>query len=98
LGSKVAGRPESNHPTALGSLDRIAGSMLEEASPAERNAWASWAPVLLRLPGIDHWPQSEKTELIEVVLAKGRGRDSDYLRLFNRHPKLGSALARLIRA
>lgn len=98
LGSEIAGRHQSNYPTGLGSLDRIARPMLESAIPAELDAWASWTPVLRQMPGIDHWTQSEKTELIEVVLAKGRGRDSDYLRLFNRHPKLGSALARLIRA
>jgi hypothetical protein len=50
------------------------------------------------MPGITHWTQTEKRELIKIILAKGGGRDSDYLRLFNRHSQLGSALARLVRA
>ncbi len=98
LGSRIASHPQSSDSTELRSLDRIAGPLLRTASPAERNAWTSWASILRQVPGIDRWTQSEKRDLIEIVLAKGRGRDSHYLHLFNRHPRLGDALARLTRA
>jgi hypothetical protein len=98
LGSKIAGSPESSTQSDLGPLDGIARPLVRTASAAERNAFTSWAPVLRRMPGITHWTQTEKRELIKIILAKGGGRDSDYLRLFNRHSQLGSALARLVRA
>jgi hypothetical protein len=98
LGYKIAGDPESSTQSDLGPLDRIARPLVRTASAAERNAFTSWAPVLRQMPGITHWTQTEKRELIKIILAKGGGRDSDYLRLFNRHSQLGSALARLVRA
>lgn len=70
---------------------------LERLSPGERLAWSRWAPLVLILPGITNWSTPEKRALIRVIRAKGRRRESEYLALCNRHPRLRRALLRLAR-
>ena len=67
-------------------------------STAARAAWAAWAPIIKLIPGLDQWNDDDKHELVRIILAKGGRRDSDYLRLFDRHPKLGDALRQVTRA
>ena len=51
-----------------------------------------WRPLIESLPGIGRWTRSEVRALTELLRAKTSGRESDYVRLFNAHPKLGRAL------
>ena len=53
---------------------------------------ATWTAIADLLPGFEHWSDEEKSDLDEVIRAKAGRRDTDYLQLFNRHPKLGEAL------
>jgi hypothetical protein len=64
-------------------------------SPGERLAWTRWAPLVLILPGIQRWSRENRRSLAQVVRAKGGRRESDYLRLFDRHRLLRRALQRL---
>jgi hypothetical protein len=66
-------------------------------SEAERAALHRWAPIVLLLPGLDRWSAGELADLAEVVRAKGGRRESEFVRQFDRHPKLSRALARLAR-
>jgi len=61
----------------------------------ERKAWLSWAPLVSVLPGVAEWSAQERRDLARVVRAKGGRRESDYLRLFDAHPKLTRAMLRL---
>ncbi len=61
-------------------------------------AWVNWSPIVSILPGIKHWSREERVNLARVISAKGGRRDSDYLALFDKHPRLGPALRRLTRA
>jgi hypothetical protein len=47
------------------------------------------------LPGLDGWSRAEKRALVDVVLAKGGRRESDYVALFDAHRKLRAAVRRL---
>ena len=63
----------------------------------ERLAWQRWSPVILALPGVEHWSRKEKRDLVEVARAKGGRRESDYVRLFDAHRRLRRALLKLAR-
>jgi hypothetical protein len=84
--------------TAVAGSDREAARLLGVSPPrasAARRAWARWAPVVTSLPGLAQWSADERSALARIVVAKGGRRDSDYLALFDAHPKLGLALRRL---
>ncbi len=66
-------------------------------SRAERAAWERWAPIVVQLPGLARWSSAERRALVRVVKAKGGRRESDFVRAFDAHPKLGRALLRLAR-
>jgi hypothetical protein len=66
-------------------------------SLGEREAWARWSPLVLSLPGIEAWTARERRELARVVRAKGGRRESDFVPLFDGHPRLRSALVELAR-
>jgi hypothetical protein len=74
----------------LGSLTNL--------SPGERLAWDRWSPLVLILPGVEKWSKKERRDLARVVRAKGGGRESDFVRLFDRHKKLRRALVKLMSA
>jgi hypothetical protein len=94
LGSKAARSQEGAggvpHPLA-----QVASRELRRATPAELRAWANWAPIVSLMPDLEQWTEEEKVDLMKVILAKAGRRDTDYLRLFDRHPKLADALREL---
>jgi hypothetical protein len=62
---------------------------------AEREMWRRWSPLVLVLPGVEGWSREDRRALVRVVRAKGGRRESDFVRLFDAHPRLGRALRRL---
>lgn len=64
-------------------------------SADERQAWERWAPLVQVLPGLSGWTATQKRALIQIIRAKAGPRESDFVRLFDRHAKLGPALAQL---
>jgi hypothetical protein len=64
-------------------------------SAGERLAWERWSPIVLALDGVDDWPAGARRALARVVRAKGGRRESDYVRLFDRHRRLRRAMLRL---
>ena len=89
--SSVAAARDDKAPRADLQLPR-------RVSTAARAAWVAWAPIVALIPGLKQWSDEEKHELVRIILAKSGRRDSDYLRLFDRHPRLGDALRQLTRA
>jgi len=61
----------------------------------ERIAWERWAPLVLALPGVETWSTSQKSALRDVIRAKGGPRESDFVRLFDRHKRLRAAIIEL---
>jgi hypothetical protein len=66
-------------------------------SAEERAAFHRWAPVVLLLPGLGRWSPAERSALAGIVRAKGGLRESEFVRLFDAHPKLPRALVKLAR-
>jgi hypothetical protein len=61
----------------------------------QRLAWARWAPLLMILPGVEAWRAADRRALVEVVLAKGGKRESDFAVRFDRHRRLRTAVRKL---
>lgn len=51
-----------------------------------------WGSLIQTLPGIERWTRREVRALADMLRAKTGGRESEYVHLFNAHPKLGRAL------
>jgi hypothetical protein len=102
LGAEVARFRSDEEPAdATAGDDKVSRAGLQMprgASAAARAAWVAWVPIVALLPGLEQWSGDEKNELVRIILAKGGRRDSDYLTLFDRHPRLGDALRQLTRA
>ena len=64
-------------------------------SPDERLAWERWSPLVLTLSGVDRWSADDRRALVAVVRAKGGRRESDFVRLFDRHRALRRAVLQL---
>jgi hypothetical protein len=77
------------------AMDLLGLRSLEGFSPGERLAWERWSPLVLILPGVARWSTADRRALVRVVRAKGGRRESDFLRRFDRHPRLGQALLEL---
>ncbi|MEW5982565.1 MAG: hypothetical protein AB1806_09360 [Acidobacteriota bacterium] len=58
--------------------------------------WERWAPLVALLP-VGNWTEAERFALRDIIIAKGGRRESDYVTLFDAHPRLGAALASLAR-
>ena len=77
------------------AMDLLGLRTLAGFSAGERLAWERWSPLVLILPGVDRWSTADRRALVRVVRAKGGRRESDFLRRFDRHPRLGKALLQL---
>jgi hypothetical protein len=65
-------------------------------TPAERNAWRRFAPVIVALPGVARWTEAERAALVPIARAKGGQRESDFVRAFDAHPALRKAVLGLV--
>ncbi len=70
---------------------------LKRLPPGERLAWERWSPLVLALPGVRRWSVTQRRALAAVVRAKGGRRESDFVRLFDAHPRLRRAMLELAR-
>ena len=102
IGAEIAGllaSGEGGNPIPPdGELSRIRLEVPRRLSAAAKAAWTAWVPIVALIPGLERWSADEKQELVRIILAKGGRRDSDYLKLFDRHTKLGKALRQVTRA
>ena len=66
-------------------------------SAGERHAWRRWAPLVTLLPNLSRWSGAECAAAVDVIRAKGGPREDAFVHAFDAHPKLGAALAKLLR-
>lgn len=97
IATRLATAAADDHKLALETcLEKISPILGAWRPPrmdaATRTAWLNWAAIVSLLPGVRHWSATDRRDLARVISAKGGRRDSDYLRLFNDHSKLVSAL------
>jgi len=77
------------------AMDLLGLRTVADFSAGERLAWERWSPLVLILPGVNRWSTADRRALVRVVRAKGGRRESDFVRRFDRHPRLSQALLRL---
>ncbi len=99
----IANKFAGNRARAAEVCDRDAQRLLGVRALAgwsadERHAWSRWAPLVTLLPGVSRWSVAERSALAEVIRAKGGQREDAFVRAFDAHPKLGMALATLMRS
>lgn len=68
---------------------------LQDFSHGETLAWQRWSPLVMSLEGLDRWSRAEKRALVEIIRAKGGRRESDFVKLFDRHRSLREAILNL---
>jgi hypothetical protein len=78
-----------------GAAQRLEVRSMRGWTAGERLWWRRWAPLLSALPGLDRWPAAERAALVLIARAKGGRRESDYVRLFDAHPRLAKAILTL---
>lgn len=97
ISRELARRSGADREAALVSCVDEAARRLRTRSFAgwtagERLWWSRFAPIVAALPGLDRWSVAEKRALAAVIRAKGGRRESDFVRLFDAHPKLARAV------
>lgn len=65
-----------------------------DLSPAQRLWWTRWSPIVCAVDAAS-WPKRDRRKLAAVILAKGGRHESDFVPLFDTHPKLRDALVAL---
>ncbi len=100
MSENLARRFGADREKAIATCAREAAELLglrslEDLTRDERLAWTRWAPLVLILPGVATWSAAERRALANVVRAKGGRRESDFVRLFDRHARLRRSLLRL---
>jgi len=95
MAEEFNGDPDKMRCAGTASLARILHVDPAEWSAIERAAFENFALVLLLAPQVKSWTNHEKQALLQVILAKVEGEESDYLRRLQRHRALRSALVAL---
>ena len=98
----IAGRFVGDRARAAEVCEREAAALLGVRSSAdwsagERHAWSRWAPLVTLLPNVSAWSSAERSAAVAVIRAKGGLREDTFVRSFDAHPKIGAALAALLR-
>jgi hypothetical protein len=101
IAAKLARRNGASRENALAAYFEDAKRRLGAAPPRHASkevlaAWHNWSAVIAIIPGVERWNPHERKQVADIISAKGGRRDSDYLRLFDRHPKLARSLRRVI--
>jgi hypothetical protein len=68
------------------------GARTERLARDERIAWERFSPLVCLLPDVERWSRAERRDLVRLIRAKGGRRESDYVRLFDRHARFRSAV------
>ena len=89
----LAARAGADRERAVRECARDAAHLLGVRSlagwtPGERLAWERWSPLVLALGDVARWSAADRRALVDVVRAKGGRRESDFVRLFDRHRRL----------
>ncbi len=74
---------------------RLGVRAVERWSPAERSWWRRWAPMIDALPGLDRFTTGDRRSLVAIVRAKAGRRETEFVRAFDAHPRLASAILAL---
>jgi len=96
LAGRFGAEREKGIRTCSKEAARVLGvRSLRNFTAGERLWWQRWSPLVMALPGVEGWNRRQRRDLIEVIRAKGGSRESDFVRLFDRHRPLRRAVLKL---
>jgi hypothetical protein len=96
IGRRFGAEREDARRTCLREARQALGlTSLAGWSPAERLWLERWAPLVLDLPGLSTWKPTERRALVQVIRAKASRREADYVRRFDAHRPLRTAIRAL---
>jgi hypothetical protein len=96
LAERFGGDRERGIETCSREVARLLGlRSLKSLSPGERLAWDRWSPLILLLDGVGTWSKRDRSAAAAVIRAKGGRRESDFVRRFDRHRRLRTAVLEL---
>ena len=95
MAEEFNGDPDKMCRVGTAELARLLQVDLAAWNAIERSAFENFALVLLLVPELRSWTHNEKQTLIQVVFAKAKDDESDYLRLLQKHRALKSVLVAL---
>jgi hypothetical protein len=92
-----ADRERATQELAVEAATRLGVDGWRRWPAGERLFWERWAPLVALLPGLDGWSTAERRDLAAIIRAKGGRRESDFVALFDAHPRVGAAITSLAR-
>jgi len=77
------------------AVSRALGVNITRWSSLEQQAFKNWALALALIPDLNRWTTQEKRDLVEILRAKARPSEMQYLQLTQKHARLRRELLRL---
>ena len=90
-------REEASDTCAREAMTVLGVRSLAGWSPAQRAWWQHWAPLVCVLPGLGRWSPKARRALVHMIRAKGGPREDEFVRRFDAHRPLRTAIRRLAR-
>ena len=91
MAEKFSGDAERMREAAV----RTISSLLGIESHINDQALVDFALMLSLVPGLDQWSTDEKDALCQIIEAKGKGSESNYLRLMQKHERFREEVIRI---
>jgi hypothetical protein len=95
MAEKFHGSASSMREAAAKKIAQAIGLRLSSLSPGERSAFDNLALVFALVPEWNRWSKAEKKLLHQIVQAKLRADESEYLRLLQEHKALRAAVIKI---
>ncbi len=76
---------------------RTLGAQPSSWPVAERDAFTRLAPVVALLPKVPRWRAADRAALVQLLRAKGRPQEREFVELAQRHPRFFRELIALVR-
>ena len=80
---------------AVSELSKTVGVDVEKWNDGERQSFSNFAVVTSMLPEIANWAPADKAAFVQVIRAKARPEEREYLRLMQNHVALKQAVVSL---
>ena len=74
--------------------DALGVASISRWPQSEQLMWRRLSPVIAAIGKLKNWPKADRAALVDVIRAKGRAREKDFVRLFDTHKRLRGAVAR----
>ena len=96
LAKRFGSRREEGTAQCSSEAARILGvTSMRAWTKGERLAWERWGPLIVTLPGLTRWSARQRTDLVEIIRAKGGPSERRFVERINQHSRLNEVLIAL---